>query len=55
MHDTNFKNPSAQCTIDKSRIQRDKCPDEYVLNQGNASCPNLFILTSLINNDEQIL
>jgi hypothetical protein len=33
----------------------DKCADEYVLNQGNASCPNLFILTSLINSDEQIL
>lgn len=39
----------------KSRIQRDKCADEYLLNQRNASCPNLFILTSLINSDEQIL
>jgi len=55
MHDTNFKNPSVQCTIDKSLIKRDKCFDGYVLNQGNASCPNLFILTSLINSDEQIL
>jgi hypothetical protein len=49
------KNPFAQCMNDKNRIQRDKCADKYVLDQGNASCPNLFILTALINSDEQIL
>jgi hypothetical protein len=49
------KKPSAQCMIDKCGIQRDKCADKYVLDQGNASCPNLFILTALINSDEQIL
>jgi hypothetical protein len=49
------KNPFAQCMIDKSRIQRDECADKYVLDQENASCPNLFILTALINSDEQIL